>query len=91
MIRLTSKRPIDRPGASPSFFARVNDGWLTSKVKSRLIANKTVDGSKIKVQTENGTVFLLGLVPRDQADGAVQIASLVYGVQKIVKVFEYLD
>ena len=78
-------------GGPTSLMARTNDGWLTSKVKSRLIANKTVDGSKIKVQTENGTVFLLGLVPRDQADGAVQIASQVYGVQKIVKVFEYLD
>ena len=64
---------------------------MTSKVKSRLLANKEVSGNKIKVQTENGTVFLLGLVPRAQADAAVAVASNVYGVQKIVKVFEYLD
>ena len=50
-----------------------------------------VDGTKIKVQTENSVVFLLGLVPREQADRAVAVASEVYGVQKIVKVFEYLN
>ncbi len=78
-------------GGPTSIMARTNDGWLTSKVKSRLLANKEVSGNKIKVQTENGTVFLLGLVPRAQADAAVAVASNVYGVQKIVKVFEYLD
>ncbi len=78
-------------GGPISFFARSNDAWLTSKVKSRLIAAKDVMGTKIKVQTENGVVYLLGLVSREQADLAVNKAKQVYGVQKIVKVFEYLD
>ncbi len=78
-------------GGPTSIMARTNDGWLTSKVKSRLVANKEINGSKIKVQTENGVVFLLGLVSRAQADRAVAVASKVYGLQKIVKVFEYTD
>ena len=78
-------------GGPISFFARSNDTWLTSKVKSRLIANKEVSGLRIKVATEDGVVYLLGLVSREQADKAVTIAQKVYGVQKIVKVFEYLD
>ena len=78
-------------GGPISLFARSNDSWLTSKVKSRLIAAKEVKGLKIKVVTENGVVYLMGLVNRSQADKAVQVAQKVYGVQKIVKVFEYLD
>ncbi len=74
-----------------SMVARSNDSWLTTKVKSRLVAAKTVPGTKIKVVTENGVVYLLGLVSREAADNAVEIARTVYGVQKIVKVFEYLD
>jgi len=47
-------------------------------------------GTKTKVITENGVVYLMGLLTREQADNAVSVTSKVYGVQKIVKVFEYL-
>lgn len=77
-------------GGPTSTMARANDGWITTKVKTRLIANKKALGRKIKVQTENGVVYLLGLVTREQADTAVAVAGNVYGVQKIVKVFEYI-
>lgn len=78
-------------GGPTSVMARSNDAWLTSKVKSRLIRSSEVNGRRIKVQTENGVVFLLGLVSRAQADRAVEVTSKVYGLQKIVKVFEYTD
>ena len=74
-----------------SMVARSNDAWLTTKVKTRLIAAKNADGTKIKVLTENSIVYLQGLVSRSQADNAVNVAKDSYGVQKIVKVFEYLD
>ncbi|MCH1933169.1 BON domain-containing protein, partial [Shewanella sp. A25] len=45
----------------------------------------------IKVVTENGEVFLLGLVSRAQADLAVDIARNTSGVRKVIKVFEYTD
>lgn len=78
-------------GGPISFVARANDSWLTTKVKTRLVAKKDVPGNKINVQVEDGVVFLLGMINRSQADAAVAETSKIYGVQKIVKVFEYLD
>lgn len=78
-------------GGPISLVARTNDSWLTTKVKTRLIASDNAYGRKIKVLTENGVVYLMGLLARDQANQAVEVATKVYGVQKIVKVFEYLD
>lgn len=71
--------------------ARSNDSWLTSKVKSRLLARRDIRGVRVKVVTENSIVYLMGLVTRDHADKAVAVAQKVFGVQKIVKVFEYID
>lgn len=78
-------------GGPISYMARTNDGVLTSKVKGKLIGAKDVPGRKMKVQTENGVVYLMGMVTREEADQAVEVAKTAYGVQKIVRVFEYLD
>jgi osmotically-inducible protein OsmY len=78
-------------GGPISYPARTNDAYITSKVKGKLVATREVPGSKIKVVTENGVVYLMGMLPRAQADQAVEVASTVYGIQKIVKVFEYID
>jgi len=77
-------------GGPISMVARANDTWLTTKVKSKMLADAEVAARKIKVVTENGTVYLMGMLPRDEADAAVEAARSVYGVQKIVKVFEYI-
>lgn len=77
-------------GGPISLVARTNDSWLTTKVKSRLLVSDEAYGTKTKVITENGVVYLMGLLTREQADNAVSVTSKVYGVQKIVKVFEYL-
>ncbi|MCZ6709125.1 MAG: BON domain-containing protein [Gammaproteobacteria bacterium] len=74
-----------------SYVARTADAWLTTKVKAKLLADKHTEASKVKVVTENGVVYLMGLLPRSEADAAVEVARRVFGVQKIVKVFEYLD
>ena len=74
-----------------SYVARANDSWLTSKVKTKLIAAGDAKGRKVKVVTENGTVYLMGMLTRDEADATVSVTSSTYGVQKIVKVFEYLN
>ncbi len=71
--------------------ARSNDAWLTSKVKSRLLARRDIRGVRTKVVTENSIVYLMGLVTRDHAQKSVEVAQKVFGVQKIVKVFEYID
>jgi osmotically-inducible protein OsmY len=76
---------------STALLARTNDAWLTSKVKAKLVTDRAVSADRIKVVTENGVVYLMGIVPRAQADEAVRVVSTVGGVQKIVKVFDYLD
>ena len=78
-------------GGPISYAARSADGWLTTKVKTRLLASKKTEARKVKVVTENGVVYLMGMLPRNEADHAVEVTRSVYGVQKIVKVFEYLD
>ena len=70
---------------------RSNDAWLTTKIKSKLIANSSIDADRINVTTENGVVFLMGTVPHAQAQLAVEVTQTVSGVEKIVKVFEYID
>jgi len=74
-----------------SMVARSNDAWLTTKIKSRMVTAKDVDANRIKVVTENGVVYMMGLLTRDEADAAVELTRQVYGVQKIVKVFEYIN
>ncbi len=74
-----------------SLLARTNDGWLTTKIKTSMAASSMTDANRIKVVTENGVVYLLGLLTRDEADAAVALTRKTFGVQKIVKVFEYIN
>ncbi len=74
-----------------SAIVRTNDVYLTSRVKLQLLTDSNVPGSRIKVVTENGVVYLMGLVSRNEADTAVAVVRSVTGVRKIVKVFEYID
>lgn len=73
-----------------STIVRTNDVYLTSRVKLQLLTNKTVEGTRIKVVTENGVVYLMGLVSQAEADRAINIIRAVPGVQRIIKVFEYV-
>lgn len=67
-----------------------NDIYLTSRVKLKLLSDKSIEGLRVKVVTENGIVYLMGLVSQREADQAVAIVREVPGVQRIVKVFEYV-
>jgi osmotically-inducible protein OsmY len=73
-----------------STLIQTSDAWITTKVKSKLIAANEVDPSKIKVVTEDGTVYLMGIVLPSQAEAAVYLASTTDGVQNVVKIFSYL-
>jgi len=72
------------------FIARTNDTWITTKVKTKLIANKGIGANRIKVVTERGNVYLMGIVKQGEADSATEIARSVGGVQRVIKVFEYI-
>jgi len=74
-----------------TYSARGNDSYLTSKVKARFIDNGGIfSANQVKVVTENSVVYLLGLVTHKEAEAAVEIARTTGGVQKVVRVFEYI-
>lgn len=74
-----------------SISQRAFDTWLTSKVKTQLLFGEEINSGRFKVITENNTVYLLGVVSKDEAARAVNVARNVDGVVKVVKVFEYLS
>jgi osmotically-inducible protein OsmY len=80
---------IQVTGAS-SFASRANDSYITSKVKGNFLSANMFSINRVKVVTEAGAVYLLGLVTREEADAATEIARGTGGVQKVVRVFEYL-
>ncbi|HET7061900.1 MAG TPA: BON domain-containing protein [Nitrosospira sp.] len=71
--------------------ARSHDALITSKVKAKFVNEGRFQANHVKVVTEDGVVYLLGLVDREEAQNAVKIAKSTSGVRKVVQVFEYLD
>ena len=81
----------DSAGAAlPAWLLEPTTAGLPPKLFSKFAADKTVDASRIKVVAESGVVYLIGVVPRDHADAAAEAARTVFGVRKVVKVFDYL-
>ena len=77
--------------APSSLVSRSSDSLITSKVKTRLLTTENLDGTKVKVVTENGVVYLMGILGREEADIATNATRQVGGVQKVVKLFQYTD
>ena len=77
--------------APSSLVARSSDSYITTKVKTKFFANKQLTGIEIKVVTEKGVVYLMGLVTHAEAEIATDIARQTGGVQKVVKLFQYTD
>ncbi|MFZ1324887.1 MAG: BON domain-containing protein [Candidatus Contendobacter sp.] len=80
--------------APPSdFSSRSNDTFLTTKVKTALITIHNIPGfdpTRVKVVTERGIVYLMGLVSPEEADAAANAASQVSGVSQVVTLFEQI-
>jgi osmotically-inducible protein OsmY len=76
-------------GPQSSLAARTGDTIVTSNVKTRFLGAKNFNPIHVKVVTEAGVVFLLGMVTEVEANAAVDIARTTDGVKKVVKVFEY--
>lgn len=77
--------------APSSLTARSSDSIITSKVKTKMLSNEELSGLAVKVVTEKGVVYLMGLVTKREADLATDIARQTGGVQKVVKLFQYTD
>lgn len=77
-------------GAPTDFQARSKDSWITTKIKTKLVAS-SIQSRRILIVTEAQTVFLMGLVSRYEADRITNVAKNTDGVKQVVKVFEYID
>jgi osmotically-inducible protein OsmY len=84
----TNELVVDVPS---SLASRSGDGYITAKVKTRFLDDKRFTALHVKVVTENGVVYLMGLVKREEANAAADDAAKTSGVRRVVKVFEYLD
>lgn len=78
-------------GPKSSLANRSKDSYITSKVKARIVSDHSFPPNYVKVVTERSVVYLMGLVTKQEADKAVEIASSTDGVDKVVKVFEYIE
>jgi osmotically-inducible protein OsmY len=78
-------------GFTSSISSRSNDTYITSKVKTSLIDAKDIQSNAIKVVTERGNVYLMGIVSQHEADRASDVARGVSGVKKVVRVFQVVS
>lgn len=77
--------------STSSMGGRSNDAYITSKVKARFVDANKFAANHVKVVTEAGVVFLLGLVTQAEANAAVEVARTTGGVLKVVRVFEIIS
>ena len=78
-------------GPNAEMSTRTNDSYVTSKVKARFVESEKFSATHVKVVTERGVVYLMGIVSRAEGADAAQIAATTTGVGKVVKIFEYTD
>ncbi len=87
------RRTVDEIRIAPptAYSSRMSDTLITTKVKSKMLGDDKLDSLRIKVITEYGVVYLMGLAKKEEAERAAELTRQVGGVQKVVKLFEYLD
>jgi osmotically-inducible protein OsmY len=78
-------------GEATAFSKRSLDSWISTKIKAQLVADRETESHRIHFVTEMQTVYLMGLVTHQEADRITNMISHTSDVQKVVKVFEYLD
>lgn len=78
-------------GALASVLSVSNDARLTTVVKARFLDAGRFQSNHVKVVTEAGVVYLIGIVKKSEAEAATQLASTTRGVSRVVRLFEYLD
>jgi Predicted periplasmic or secreted lipoprotein len=77
--------------ANSTFFSRSNDNWLATKLRSKILASRDIESERVKIVVENRVVFLMGLLTREEANLVSEIAARTEGVEKVVRVIEYIE
>jgi osmotically-inducible protein OsmY len=78
-------------GALSKYSSRSSDAFISSNIKSLLNKSTKVPTSQVRITTENGFVYLMGLTTHAEADAASDIASTVRDVKKVLRIFEYIN
>jgi osmotically-inducible protein OsmY len=86
-VRVVSNELVVAPNTDLS--ARSNDTYITSKVKSRMIEAHQFPPNAVKVVTERGVIYLMGIVTMEEGNAAAETAATTSGVVRVVKVFQY--
>ncbi len=87
-VRQVHNEILVRPNST--VFSRSNDSWLSTKVRTKLLANRNIESERVKIVVENRIVYLMGMLTRGEADLASEVAASVSGVDKVVRVIEYI-
>ena len=77
-------------GPATSLGTRSHDTWITTKVKSKLLASSDTPGARVKVVTENSVVYLMGLLTEEEADRVSLEAAEVGSAERVVQLFELI-
>lgn len=77
-------------GQPVSLGIRSQDSWITTQIKGKLLSTKGLRSNHVKVNTEDGVVYLMGLTHKEEQMTATEISRTVEGVQKVVQIFEHL-
>ncbi len=77
--------------SNSTFFSRANDDWISTKIRTRLITHKEIESERVKVIVENRIVYIMGLLTQDEATMVSELAAKVSGVEKVVRVVEYIQ
>ena len=77
-------------GEATGMGARTNDTWITTQVKSKLLASSDTPGRRVKVVTENSVVYLMGLLTEAEAERVALEAAEVGVVERVVQLFELI-
>jgi osmotically-inducible protein OsmY len=70
---------------------RASDTLVTSRVKANLVDARDLIASAFKVNTERGTVYVMGRVTQREANRATEVITRTSGVQRLVRVFEIIS
>jgi len=93
--RLTERVVNDlKVGERAGFGGKLDNSWLTNKVNSRLLTKNPVSGndvSRIKVVSSQNTVYLMGMVTHEEGDAVADVVRNIRGVERVVKIFDYVD
>lgn len=87
VVRVYNEVTVDYP---ISMQEQSHDTWTTTQVRANMLAEKDLESGSIRIITEQGVVYLMGIVTLEQAEIAVNVARHIIGVRKVVKLFRYI-